>query len=309
MTRGGGLRLRLRFSGLLIAAAAPACAGDLAPTVPPPPPPPPVADVRLAEIVIPNLPSPFYRFEYDATGRITFADYASGLHVYDIHYDGDRISAMQQLGLFPERLTYFYDDAAKVSMITYTDRQGVIYVRIYLTYAGERLVLLERERRLEGAFQLDKRMSFVYHADGNLAELTDQRLPFPGQAAETLVDRFEQYDAGINVDGFGLIHSEFFDHLVLLPGVRLQLGNPAAVTRSGTDFDYHIEYTYVYDGENRPLTKHGEAVILSGTRAGQRFQTNATFSYALPTTTSRSKGAGPAGSIGLAVAPEGELSP
>lgn len=261
----------------LIAAAALSCGGDLAPTMPPPPPP--VADVRLKEIVIPSLPSPFYRFEYDATGKITFASFASDLRRYDIHYDGNRLREVEAIGLRPERLTYFYDDAGKVSTVTYTDGTGTVYVRIHLTYAGERLVMLERERRVEGGFQLDKRMSFVYAVDGNLAELTDQRLPFPGQTEVTLVDRFEQYDAGINVDGFSLIHSEFFDHLVLLPGVRLQLGNPAAVTRSGSDLDYHIEYAYTYDGANRPRSKHGTGVILSGTSAGQRFETNATFSY------------------------------
>lgn len=264
-------------SVLLIAAAALACAGDLAPTVPPPPSP--VADVRLEEIVIPSLPSPFYRFEYDAAGKVTFASFASDLRRYDIHYDGNRISEMESTDLRPERLTYFYDETGKARIITYADNVGAVYVRIYLTYAGERLGMLERERRVEGGFQVDKRMSFEYAVDGNLAELTDQRLPFPGQTEATFVDRFEQYDAGINVDGFSLIHSEFFDHLVLLPGVRLQLGNPAEVTRSGSGLNYHIEYTYTYDGENRPVTKHGDGMILNGTSAGQRFETNATFSY------------------------------
>lgn len=269
-----------RNRSLVLIAAALACAGDLAPT----PPPPPVADVRLGEIVIPNLPAPFYRFEYDPTGRITFINYASNLHTYDVHYEGNRISEMDAttLHFVRERLAYVYDETGKVGMITYADSDNVVYVRIHLTYAGERLVMLERERRVDGGFGVDKRMSFVYAVDGNLAELTDQRLPFPDQTEATLVDRFEQYDAGINVDGFRLIHNEFFDHLVLLPGVRLQRGNPTKVTRSGSGPNYHIEYTYTYDGDNRPLTKHGEATILNGTSAGERFETNATFSYESP---------------------------
>lgn len=268
---------------LLIGPAVLACAGDLGPGIPPPPPPPPpplpAAEARLNELVIPGLPSPFYRFEYDANGRITFADYASGLHMYDIHYQGNRISEMQALGFFPERLSYIYDETGKIRFVTYSDATDALYVRISLAYERERLVLLERERLVEGTLQPDKRMSFVYDADGNLAELTDRRLPFPGQTEATHVDRFEHYDTGTNVDGFSLIHSEFFDHLVLLPGVRLQLGNPAAVTRTGSGLSYHIDYTYTYDAEDRPLTKHGEGVFLNGTSAGQRFQTNATFSY------------------------------
>lgn len=260
---------------LLVAVAALGCAGDLAPTIPPPPAP----DVQLKEIVIPSLPSPYYRFEYDSTGKVTFASFASDLRTYDIHYEGNRISEMQSIRPSRERLTYFYDGSGKVSRVTYSDDTGAVYVRINLTYAGERLVLLERERRVEESFQPDKRMSFVYDVDGNLAELTDQRLPFPGQTEATLIDRFEHYDAGINVDGFDLIHSEFFDHVVLLPGVRLQLGNPGGVTRSGDGVNYHVDYTYTHDGENRPLTKHGEVTILNGTSAGQRFETNSTFSY------------------------------
>ena len=260
---------------LLVAVAALGCAGDLAPGTPPPPPP----NVRLKEIVIPSLPSPYYRFEYDSTGKVTFVSFASDLRTYDIHYEGNRISEMQSIRPSRERLTYSYDESGKVSRVTYSDDTGAVYVRINLTYAGERLVMLERERRVEESFQPDKRMSFVYDVDGNLAELTDQRLPFPGQTEATLIDHFEHYEAGINVDGFDLIHSEFFDHVVLLPGVRLQLGNPGGVTRSGDGLNYHVDYTYTYDGENRPLTKHGEVLILNGTSAGQRFETNSTFSY------------------------------
>jgi hypothetical protein len=183
-----------------------ACAVDVVgPAIPPPPSP--VADVRLKDIVIPSLPSPYYRFEYDPTGKVTFASYASDLHTYDIHYEGNRISEIEATTfvLFVrEKLAYFYDETGKVSMITYADSAGDVYVRIYLTYAGERLVMLERGRRVEGGFQFDKRMSFAYDVDGNLAELTDQRLPFPGQTEDTFIDCFEQYDAGINVDGFSL---------------------------------------------------------------------------------------------------------
>ena len=46
------------------------------------------------------------------------------------------------------------------------------------------------------------------------------------------VVRFEQYDSGINVDGFDQIHDDFFDHLVLLPGVQLQQSNPGRETLS-----------------------------------------------------------------------------
>ena len=258
------------------------------PTAPPPTPPPApvpapppstIADARISEIVIPNLPSPRYRFRYDSSGRVTFASFDGELRTYDIEYEGSRIAGMTSTRFPTERLAYSYDAAGKPALVTYSDKAGVVYVRVHLAFSGSRLVRLERERLIDGTFQLEKRLLFAYDTAGNLAELTDQRLPVGGLTEATVVDRFDGYDKGINVDGFSLIHSESADHLLLLPGVRLQLGNPAGVTRSGSGLNYHIDYTYTYDREGRPLTKHGEVVVLGGASAGQRFQTNAVFAY------------------------------
>src|SRR6476660_6988119 len=53
-----------------------ACSGYDSPTYPGPTPPPPAPAVRLKEVVIDRLPSPFYHFDYDGTGRIVGASYA-----------------------------------------------------------------------------------------------------------------------------------------------------------------------------------------------------------------------------------------
>ena len=98
--------------------------------------------------------------------------------------------------------------------------------------------------------------------------------------AQTFVQRFEAYDEGINVDGFALLHTEFFDHVVFLPGVQLQRNNPTAVTWSDDGAQYHVDYTYTYDGENRPLIQRGDFVWLTGPEAGRRFQLTSTYSYA-----------------------------
>ena len=49
-------------------------------TTPPsnPPSDPPVAtSVMLKEIVIPNLPSPYYHFDYDQSSKVSFVSFAS----------------------------------------------------------------------------------------------------------------------------------------------------------------------------------------------------------------------------------------
>ena len=67
----------VRRSILLLGVAGLACVnepGPIGPGSPPPPlpPPPPTAVVRLKDMEIPNLPSPYYRFEYDSAGKVAF---------------------------------------------------------------------------------------------------------------------------------------------------------------------------------------------------------------------------------------------
>jgi len=274
--------MRLRPSGFLILAAALfACNGESGTTAPAPPAPPPAA-VLLRDVVVSNLPSPFYHFEYDAAGRIKFASYASELTRYDVTYDNaGRISEMQNNILVNhDRLQYFYDDASRVSEVRYVDPSGTVFTVVFLTYDGAKLTELERDRRVQGGFIVEKRMAFSYYPDGNLMDITEHRPPVDGTQNETTtIDHFEQYDTGINVDGFDLIHDDFFDHLVLLPGVQLQKGNPARQTRTGDGVNFSIIYTYDYDGKNRPLTKHGTVTLTNGADVGRVIPISSTFSY------------------------------
>jgi hypothetical protein len=265
---------------LVLSAALAACNGEpgtTAPTSPPLPAPP----VLLRDIVIPNLPSPYYHFEYDTASRVVAASFASDLVKYDVQYDGGRISEMRNIAISNgTRLAYVYDDAGRVSVVRYLDSNGLVYTTLFLSYEGRKLTGLERARRITGGFIVDKTMALSYYPDGNLREITEHRPPVDGQQTETTtIDRFEQYDDRLNVDGFSLIHDDFFDQLVLLPGVQLQKGNPAKQIHSGDGVNFTVDYSYSYDDRNRPLTKRGELVLLNGPDAGQRFQTSSVFSY------------------------------
>ena len=251
------------------------------PSAPPPPPPPPPPAALLKDVVIPNLPSPYYHFEYNTEGRVNAASFASGFFIYDVLYEAGRISEMRNnIFVNHDRLTYSYDNAGRVIAVNYVDGDDdVVFTRLALSYIGEKLMEVERQRRLNGVFVTDKTMSFSYYADGNLMELTEHRPALAGQPETTMIDRYELYDDKINVDGFSLIHDEFFDHLVLLPGVQLQKGNPARQTHTGDGLNYRVDYTYGYDDQKRPLTKSGDLVYLNGPDAGRRFQTSSVFTY------------------------------
>ena len=138
--------------------------------------------------------------------------------------------------------------------------------------------IIEWERKENAGYALERTLAFVYRADGNLLEMTDHRLPLTGQAEAFYESRFEEYDTKLNVDGFSLVHDNN-DHLLLLPGVVLQKNNPSRLIFTGTGINYTLDYTYTYNDKNAPLTKLGDGVFTNGSAAGQRFQTNASYSY------------------------------
>jgi hypothetical protein len=270
------IRVRSTLIAMIAVAGLSACGSDAGITNPPPP-----ASLLLKDIVISRLPSPYYHFDYDGQGKVSSVSFASGLTKYDVTYASGRISQMQNnTTVNHDRLVYVYDDAGRVAAIKETDDNDVIFVVLFFTYTGDKLTGLERDRRVTGGYIIDKTMSFSYSADGNLFELTEHLPAIDGvQTETTITDRYEQYDTGINVDGFSLIHDEFFDHLVLLPGVQLQKSNPRRVSRTGDSDNFTVDYTYSYDPRNRPLTTSGDLAFTTGPSAGQHFQVGSVFSY------------------------------
>lgn len=249
------------------------------PASPAPPPPAPVV-TGLKEIVFSSLPSPYYHFEYDSPGRVRFASFASDFARYHVVYAGDRIAEMDNdILVNHDRLVYGYDETGRVTLVREVDERGAAFELLVLTYDGQKLSGLERHRRVGGSLVIDKTMRLSYYPDGNLRELAQHRPAIAGfQDDQRYADRFEQYDTGINVDGFDLLHDDFFDHLVLLP-VALQRANPRRVTRTGDGVNFVAEFSYSYDAGNRPLTRSGQVTVTNGANPGQRFQTSAIYSY------------------------------
>ncbi len=243
-------------------------------------PPVHVPPVLLKEVTIPLLPSPYYHIEYHTAGRATFISFASGFRMYDVVYSSGRISEMRSNSVDDkDRLQYSYHNAGRVSNINYADSNGIVYTKIMLTYDGEKLNKLERERKAANGFLVDKTMTFFYSGDGNFREVIENRPPFNGAPELSSIDQFEQYDNKLYVDGFDLLHNEFFDHLVYLPGVVLQKNNPGKITHTGTDINYVISYSYIYNDKNAPLQKIGTGTWLSGSKIGQSFDSDFFFSY------------------------------
>jgi hypothetical protein len=244
------------------------------------PPGPTMPNVLLKDIVISSLPAPYYHFEYDAAGKLNFVSYASELTRYNVVYEGSRVIEMRNNTLVnKDQIKYLYDLQGRVEMIAYTDSTGDIYARSRFTYEAGQLVKVERDHKAPGGFVVDRDLTLAYDDNGNLKERRDHRPAIDGQTEATFVDRFEEYDAGLNVDGFGLLHPDFFEHLFLLPGVTLQKNNPGKETRLGDGINYQVSYSYKYNDNNAPVTRDGEVVITNGANSGQRFKTSSTYTY------------------------------
>ena len=261
------------------------CSKDKPATVPPivqgPNQPPVVPDsIFLKDVVIPRLPSPYYHFEFDPTGKIIKYSFASGLTIYDVVYSGGRISEIDNNTLAnKDKLLYFYNDNGQVNNIKYINKTGVFFRQCFFTYDSGRVKKMEWELNINGGFVAERILSFAYYPDGNLLEMTDQRHKVQAQVEATFTDRFEQYDNKTNVDGFSVIHTDFFDHVLLLPGIRFQKNNPAKVIHSGDGVNYTVDYTYTYNEKNFPLHQSGDFVYTNGTQIGQHVNIGADYSY------------------------------
>ena len=256
------------------------CKKDRNETSNPPPDTPitPTSPVLLKDIVIPNLPSPFYAFEYNSAGQVIVSNYASGFIINDISYVDNRISEMKNR-IDNRLLRYFYDDEGRTSLVMYIDPGGNVRKRVHLTYNGRQLIRLERERNQLTNFALEKRMTFSYYPDGNIKEITDHRLPMDGLPESITTDLYEEYDDKINVDNFMLLHNEFFDQVILLPGVSLQKNNYHKLTHTGDGLNYRINYVYTYNDSKLPIARDGVGVWLNGVDEGSTFVSNYAYTY------------------------------
>jgi hypothetical protein len=252
---------------------------------------PPSPTALIKDVVHASLPSPFYHFEYDTAGKAVFVSYASDMRRYDIIYEGDRIIEMRNnitviligpnndtivTSINKDRLRYYYDNTDRVNAVTYADSTGLVNTRVNLTYDGQMLVKFERERKSGSGFFVDKIITMSYHPDGNLQDITVHQPAIVGQNYTT---RYEQYDNKVNAEGFSLLHDEFFDHFVFLPGAQLQKNNPGKITRTGDGNNFKVDYTYTYNDRDVPLTRSGNFVYTSGPNTGQRFQLSSTYTY------------------------------
>ena len=273
--------LKLAFAALILVS----CKKNTAPSTPPPTPVQPAPStpaVLIKDISTTSLPSPFYHFEYNSDSLPSTVNFASGFSVYDVLYTAGKIAEMRNNTLENhDTLRYFYDPTGKLSTIKFIDQTNVTFRQVGFRYNGDRVTEIDWTNLFNAEGFLNRIVKFEYYADGNLKTMIEDITDPAGISPEsTDTTRFEQYDAGINVEDFSLIHIPFNDHLFLLQGFRLQKNNPAKVTftqPSGVN-NYTVNYTYTYNNDNTP-SKNEADILLTGTGPGTGTHTHAATTY------------------------------
>jgi hypothetical protein len=241
----------------------------------------PNTKILLKDIIIPHLPSPYYHFEYGSDSLVSKADFASGYYMYDVLYDNGRIGEMRNnIIVNHDTLRYVYDNNGRVMMVNFIDQDNLLKRHVVFTYnAGKVSQIVWDHRTNTGDFMVDRTLTFTYHADGNLKDMTDHRPAVSGAGETNFTTHYDNYDDKINVDDFTLIHDGIHDHLLVLPGLHLQKNNPGKEWVTGITEEYTVNYHFTYNADHTPLLKSGELTFTSGTKAGQKFNVSTSYSY------------------------------
>jgi len=243
-------------------------------------PPADVHTILLKDMIVQNLPSPYYHFNYDDSGFITNVNHQSGLALYDLFYLNGRIDKITDNTVAnKDKLQYAYQQG-KVSQVNFLNKEGVFYKKVILIYNNtSQLIKVEWDFvNTDASITPEKIIELEYYADGNLAKVKHHFLEIAGRQPETFyTDTYENYDTKTNVDAFAIIH-KINDHLFLLPNIIIQKNNPLKETRTGDGLNYSISYSYTYN-DSLPVKKDGDLLILNGDSAGMHTSYLVSYSY------------------------------
>jgi len=112
------------------------------------PPATPARHILLKDITIPNLPSPYYHFEYSADSAVKKVDFASGYTMYDVLYSGNKISEMRNnIFVNHDTLRYQYDNTGKLGLIRFINSANVSYRLAFFSYEGNQVKTIEWDQK------------------------------------------------------------------------------------------------------------------------------------------------------------------
>ena len=173
------------------------CKKDQGPTaVNTPGPTTPARHILLKDIVVPHLPSPYYRFEYNSDSLVSKVDFASGYSTYDVFYAENKISELRnKIVVNHDTLRYLYDPTGRLFMIEFINQSNIVYRHVSFVFNGDQIKEIDWDIK-EGniGFFIDRKITFEFYPDNNLKTMVDQRPSTNGSPEHTNTTLFEQYD-------------------------------------------------------------------------------------------------------------------
>jgi hypothetical protein len=244
-----------------------------------PPPDPPGSKIGLLkDVVAQHLPSPLYHFDYTDSGVTTGINFASGFYIYQLSYLDKRLDQMVNL---PNNnaLHYTYKNGSVTSIREVRPNNSIVwhYTFAYNNNNQVKEIRWNLASKSGADSLLYRKVLLSYNGDGNLQRYIDYR-DITGKSLDWIQTvEYKNYDQGKNVDDFSVL-KEFHDHLLYLPGVRLQKNNPKTVLITGVQNDYEITNTWTYQN-GVPVSKSAKVKQTKGSDAGNEIVVGTTYSY------------------------------
>jgi hypothetical protein len=237
----------------------------------------PVTDskkIKLKEVTVQGLPSPYFQYKYDVNGFVTDINHESGFYQYKIEYKNSRISKMINNTLVnKDTLVYHYTG----NNVTRIDLQqpGIGKTEEVMLYYDIENKLIEAAWKKNGFADAFKRMLFYYN-EQNLMWRCEAYYDLGTVGLEkTNTFDFEQFDDKFNPQSNDLLKES---HYLYLPQVQLQKHNPLKLKLSGIVNDFEFDNTYQYNGA-LPVLKTSLMKQTRGSGAGMERTGRTTYSY------------------------------
>ncbi len=233
----------------------------------------------LEQIIQEKIPSPAYHFFYGRNEKINRIELSSGLFTYDVLYDGNRVSRMENKKS-QSGLKYIYQNEQVSCIQKYKGENETVASAYYLNYIFDsRLKHINYFVYNHGNTDstLSRTFTFHYHSDGNLAGMEEKRLSDNGSLIQVKEILYGEYDEGKNMEGAGLLR-EFSDDLLFLPDLSMQKNNPAIVKITTGLQKFSIRNHFQYQGKH-PALKISKMTQTAGEGMGNTVTFTVRYTY------------------------------
>jgi hypothetical protein len=230
--------------------------------------------IRLKEVAVQGLPSPYFNYSYDADNFITSLGHESGHYQYKIEYKNGRVNRMINNTLINKDTLMYHYTGQQVTRIDILEPGKGKIEETALFYDNDNKLTEVTWRKVTAA-SIFKRLIFHYNEHKNMSRCeVYYDLGVTGmQKTNTYI--YEGFDDKVNLTS-NYVLKEL--HYLFLPALQLQHNNPISYRLLGVDNDLEFSNTYQYS-DSLPVLKTTLIKQTRGTGAGMERIGRTWYSY------------------------------